>query len=267
MAQTSWVPNDVDLTRPSAARCYDFYLGGAHNFAADRELGQKAIDKVPDIKDIAVANRAFLRRAVRYCLDQGITQFLDIGSGIPTSGNVHEIAQATNPEARVVYVDNEPVAVAHSQSILEGNDKATIVRADLEDVDAVLCQEALDVLDLDQPIAVMMVALFHFVPESAEPKRILRSYYERMAPGSYLALSHVTGDAYPEKIEELIGLYKASTNPLVGRSHSEVGELLTDFDIVDPGVVYVPEWHPESPEDVGSDPAQSIIYGTVGKKS
>lgn len=267
MTQASWVPNDVDLTRPSAARTYDFFLGGAHNFASDRELGQQAIDKVPDVKNIAVANRAFLRRAVRYCLDQGITQFLDIGSGIPTSGNVHEIAQATNPEARVVYVDNEPVAVAHSQSMLESNDRATVVRADLEDIDAVLSPKALELLDLDKPVAVMMVALFHFVPESAQPKQILRSYFDRMAPGSLLVLSHATADQYPEKIEGLIDLYKDSTNPLVQRSRSEVADILSDFELAEPGVVYVPEWHPDSPEDVGDDPAQSIIYGVAGKKS
>jgi O-methyltransferase involved in polyketide biosynthesis len=262
MDQASWIPKDVDLTRPSAARTYDFLLGGAHNFASDRDLGRRIIERVPDVKECAVANRTFLRRAVQHCLDQGITQFLDIGSGIPTSGNVHEIAR----DARVVYVDNEPVAVAHSQSLLQDNDRATIVRADLRNTDEVLCPEALALLDLDQPVAVMMVALLHFVPDSEHPEEILRSYYERMAPGSYLALSHATGDVYPERIGAVIDLYAESTNPLLQRSCGEVEALLADFELVDPGVAHVPEWHPDSPEDIGDDPARSLVYGCVGRK-
>lgn len=266
MDQASWVPEDVDLTRPSAARTYDFLLGGAHNFASDRDLGRRIIERVPDVRDCAVANRTFLRRAVQYCLDQGVTQFLDIGSGIPTSGNVHEIAQRADPAARVVYVDNEPVAVAHSQSILEGNDRATIIRADLEDIDAVLSPEALGLLDLDEPVAVMMVALLHFVPDSQRPKEILRSYSERLAPGSLLALSHVTADVYPERTGAIIDLYAESTNPLVQRSRAELEGLMSDFELVSPGVVHVPEWRPDSPEDVGEDPARSLVHGVVGRK-
>lgn len=259
--------DDVDTTIASAARAYDYYLGGAHNFAVDRELAQKVLRRVPDMKDMAVANRAFLRRAVRYCADQGIRQFLDIGSGIPTAGNVHEIAQASAPGARVVYVDNEPVAVSHSKTILEDNENATVLRGNLEDAGSILEHpDTRRLLDFDEPVALITVALFHFVPDSAAPRELIRTFHERLAPGSYLCLSHATGDHYPDEINGLIELYKDSSNPLIARSRQEVAELMADFELVEPGVTYVPEWHPDSPEDVGQDPARSIVYGGVGRK-
>ena len=265
--EATWAPHDVDTTIPSAARAYDYYLGGAHNFAVDRELAQNVARKVPHIKDIASSNRAFLRRAVRYCVDQGITQFLDIGSGIPTAGNVHEIAQEAAPGARVVYVDNEPVAVSHSKTILEDNENATIVRGDLENPQALLDHpETRRLLDFDQPVALITVALFHFVPESAGPCELLRAFHERLAPGSHLCLSHLTADHHPDAVSSLIELYQDSSNPLVARTRREVAELLVDFELVEPGVAHVPEWHPDSPEDVGPDPASSIVYGAVGRK-
>ncbi|MEV4734374.1 SAM-dependent methyltransferase [Saccharopolyspora sp. NPDC049426] len=262
-----WLAEGVDLDKPSAARCYDFYLGGAHNFAVDRELANKVLDVVPNVKEVALNNRAFLRRAVRYCLDQGIRQFLDIGSGIPTAGNVHEIVHAVDPQARVVYVDNEPVAVAHSRSILNGNENATIVQADLRDVDDVLeSPETQRLLDFSQPVAVMMVALVHFVPESAKPREIIGRYHDKLAPGSYLGFSHVTGEEFPEGVQGLVKLYENSTNPVTLRTRAEVAELVSDFELVDPGVVYVSEWHPDSPEDVGEHPEETIVYGLVGRK-
>ena len=261
------IDGDVDTTIPSAARAYDYYLGGAHNFAVDRELAHAAMRKVPDLKNMAVANRAFLRRAVRYCVDQGIRQFLDIGSGIPTAGNVHEIAQGTAPGARVVYVDNEPVAVSHSKTILEDNDDATVLRGDLEDAESILQHpDTRALLDFDQPVALITVALFHFVPDSTAPRELLRTFHEQLAPGSHLCLSHATGDHYPDEINGLIDLYQDSSNPLLSRSRQEVADLMADFELVEPGVVHVPEWHPDSPEDVGPDPARSIVYGAVGRK-
>jgi hypothetical protein len=267
--ETTWahVDVDVDITIPSAARAYDYYLGGAHNFAVDRELAQNVLRQVPNIKEIASANRAFLRRAVRYCVDRGITQFLDIGSGIPTAGNVHEIAQASAPEARVVYVDNESVAVSHSKTILEDNENATVLRGDLKEPRAILQHpETRRLLDFDQPIGLIMVALFHFVPDSAGPRELIRTFHERLAPGSHLCLSHVTGDHYPDAVSSLIELYEGSSNPGVARSREQVADLMADFELVEPGVAHVPEWHPDNPEDVGSDPARSIVYGAVGRK-
>lgn len=267
MEQPDWIPEGVDLDTPSAARCYDFYLGGAHNFAVDRELGRKVLEVVPNVREIALHNRAFLRRAVRYCLDQGIRQFLDIGSGIPTAGNVHEIVHAVDPQARVVYVDNEPVAVTHSRTILAGNDNTAIVQADLRKVDDVLdAPETRGLLDFSQPIAVMMVALVHFVPDNDQPREVIRRYHQRLPSGSMLGFSHVTGDDYPEGTKGLVNLYENSTNPVTLRTKGEVAELVSDFELVEPGVVYVPEWHPDAPEDAMERPEESIVYGLVGRK-
>ncbi|MGW1681479.1 SAM-dependent methyltransferase [Saccharopolyspora sp. NPDC002376] len=266
--RSDWIPEGVDLAKPSAARCYDFYLGGAHNFEADRELGRQVMKVVPNVQEVAVNNRAFLRRAVRYCLDQGIRQFLDIGSGIPTAGNVHEIVHSAAPEARVVYVDNEPVAVAHSRTILGDNERATVVHADLLDVEGVLdAPETQAMLDFSQPIAVMMVALVHFVPEGKKPRDVIRRYYERLPAGSYLGFSHVTGDHYPEGVQGLVKLYENSSNPVTLRTRDEVAAMIDDFEIIEPGVVYVPNWRPDTPEDAWESPERSIVYGAVGRKA
>lgn len=265
--RSDWLPTGVDLEKPSAARCYDFYLGGAHNFEVDRELGRSVMQVVPNIQEVARDNRAFLRRAVRYCLEQGITQFLDLGSGIPTAGNVHEIVHAVDPNARVVYVDNEAVAVAHSETMLEDVPNATIVHADMLDADKVMdSPEAARLLDFSKPIAVMMVAVIHFVNWEARPREIIRRYQERLAPGSYIGFSHITGDDYPEGTHGLVQLYESSSNPGTLRTRREVADLLADFELVDPGVVYAPEWRPDSPEDVGDAPEQSILYAALGRK-
>ncbi|GAA2802177.1 SAM-dependent methyltransferase [Saccharopolyspora taberi] len=262
-----WLPTGVDLETPSAARCYDYYLGGAHNFAVDRELARRVEAAVPNVRELAQNNRAFLRRAVRYLLDRGVRQFLDIGSGIPTAGNVHEIAQRVDPTARVLYVDNEAVAVAHSETILEGNEHAGVLRADLVDVPGVLdSPEARRLLDFDQPVAVLMIALLHFVPDSQRPAEVLRAYGDRLVPGSYLGLSHASREHHPESLDPIIELYKNSSNPVVSRTREEVADLMSPFELVEPGVVYVPSWHPDSPEDVWADPSESIVYGALGRK-
>ena len=157
--------------------------------------------------------------------------------------------------------------MAHSRSILEGNENATIVQADLLDVPAVLeSAETQRLLDFSQPVAVMMVALLHFVPDSATPREIIGRYHDKMAPGSYLGFSHVTGEDFPEGVQGLVKLYENSSNPVTLRTRAEVAELVSDFELVEPGVVYVPEWHPDSPEDVGERPEESIVYGLVGRK-
>src|SRR5687768_6938834 len=182
--------DEVDLTRPSAARVYDYYLGGAHNFAVDRQMAEQAIGLWPDLPLIMQANRAFLRRAVRFCVDAGIRQFLDLGSGIPTAGNVHEVAQSAAPDARVAYVDSDPVAVAYSRTILAENPLTVAVQADLRQPEQVLDHpEVRSLLNFDEPIAVMMVAVLHFVSDSDDPAAIIAGYREVMAPGSFLTIS------------------------------------------------------------------------------
>ncbi|MFD4668087.1 SAM-dependent methyltransferase [Lentzea sp. NPDC058450] len=257
----------VDLSRPSAARVYDYYLGGAHNFAVDREMAERAIGLWPDLPQIMQANRAFLRRAVGYCVDNGIRQFLDLGSGIPTVGNVHEVAQSLAPDARVVYVDNDPVAAAYSENILRGNDLAAVVQADLRRPDEVLNSPGVRaLLNFDEPVAVMMVAVLHFVPDEDDPAAIIAKYREVMASGSYLVLSHASQDGQPGQADSHQDLYRRTATPMTMRTKDQVTALFDGFDIVEPGVVYFPEWRPVAPEDVDGNPERFTGRAAVGRK-
>ncbi|GLY50470.1 SAM-dependent methyltransferase [Lentzea sp. NBRC 102530] len=268
MTDSTAETSGVDLSRPSAARVYDYYLGGAHNFAVDREMAERAIGLWPDLPQIMQANRAFLRRAVRFCVDNGIRQFLDLGSGIPTVGNVHEVAQAAAPDARVVYVDNDPVAAAYSENILRGNDLASVVQADLRRPDEVLASPGVRAqLNFDEPIAVMMVAVLHFVPDEDDPAAIIAKYREVMAPGSYLVLSHASQDGQPGQADSHQDLYRRTATPMTMRTKEQVTALFDGFDIVPPGVVYFPEWRPVAPEDVDDNPERFTGRAAVGRKA
>jgi hypothetical protein len=263
----SWAPQHIDLEKPNAARVYDYYLGGACNFAQDRAFAEKFLEIVPNVDKSFRANRAFLRRAVRFCVDAGIRQFLDIGSGIPTVGNVHEIAQEMAPECRVVYVDNEPIAVAHSEAILDGNDNATILQADLSDPETILSSQSVKrLIDFDEPMALLMVAVLHFVPESADPRASVIRYLQPMAPGSYFVVSHGTVaelDDVPPGSEQH---YDQTTTPFISRSRRQVMEFLEGTELVEPGLVWVPEWRPDHPDDVDEHPERIGIMGAVGRK-
>jgi hypothetical protein len=266
----NWAPGDIDLERPSVARVYDYWLGGAHNFAADRAAAQKTLEFLPELRDIVLNHRAFLRRAVRYLLGRGIRQFLDLGSGIPTVGNVHEIAQGTDPNARVVYVDMDPVAVAHSRSLLAGNERVSVLQADARDPANVLASpEVAEQLDFDQPIAVLMIALLHFVSDDEDPVGIIGGYRDRLAPGSFLAVSHAGYEA-----EEETGSYRAaravydrSVTPMTYRNKAEFTRLFEGFELVEPGVVRLPAWRPESPDDLDESGRPFPGFGAVGRKA
>lgn len=263
----SWAPQHIDLDRPNAARIYDYFLGGACNFEHDRQFADKFLELVPEAELAARRNRAFLRRAVRFCVESGIRQFLDIGSGIPTVGNVHEIAQGIEPECRVLYVDNEPVAVAHSELMLEGNDRAAILHADLCDPDTILnSQSAKRLLDFDEPMALLIVAVLHFVPDSAGPAAAIERYLGALAPGSFLVLSHGTDDAFDEQPVEATERYQRTTTPGVSRSRAEVLALMSGTELMEPGVVWTPQWRPDSPDEVDEHPERSMVYAAVGRK-
>jgi S-adenosyl methyltransferase len=255
----------VEPERPSAARVYDYYLGGSHNFAVDRAMAEQAIRILPELPANMRANRAFLRRAVRYQVAQGVRQFLDLGSGIPTVGNVHEVAFGEAPDARVVYVDNDPVAVAHSQSILEREPRATVVQADVTDPARVI-GTARQFLDFDRPIGVLMVALLHFVPESADPAGLIGRYRDAVVPGSYLTLSHGTADQQGDRGSAMEALYARSANPLVSRDKAAIENFFTGFELIEPGVVFVPLWRPD-PGALPSTtpPERTATYAGVGR--
>ena len=265
VTSADWTPEDVDLQRPNAARVYDYYLGGSHNFAVDREMARKAIKLWPDVPMIVRANRAFLARAVRYLVRQGVRQFLDLGSGIPTVGSVHEIAQAEAPDARVVYVDNDPVAVAHSRMILDDNEGTAVVQADLRHPHAILANpDVRAVVELDEPIAVLMIAVLHFVPDGDDPAGIVAGYRAAVAPGSYVAVSHATQDGQPELADEHRALYARTATPMSMRSHAEVARLLTGWELVEPGLVRLPLWRPDPGDELPEDPVTFAGYAAVG---
>jgi hypothetical protein len=264
-AAIEWVPTGVDEEVPSAARVYDYLLGGGHNFSADRALAENLLKVLP-ARDMARLNRQYLDRVVRYLIGQGITQFLDLGSGIPTVGNVHEVAQRINPAARVVYVDNESVAVAHSELLLRDNENATAIMADMVDTEAVFAHPGLRrLLDLSQPLGLLMVGVVQFIPDSADPWAMADRYRALVAPGSYLALSAFTFDNAPEGMTKAIEVFKNSRDPIFPRSHPDLLRMFGDFELVDPGLVYTPEWRPDRPADK-ADAAKSNLYAGVGLK-
>ncbi len=259
------IPQGVDVRVPSAARVYDWLLGGTHDFHAGRVVGEKVLAVLPSGRQVAASNRAFLRRAVRYMITQGITQFLDLGSGIPTVGNVHEVAQSVDPGCRVVYVDYDEVAVAHSSVILEGNPNATVVAAGLCRTQAVLNSPgAQTLLDFSRPIGLLMVAVFHFVPDQLRPREIVADYRAGLPPGSLVALSHLTADHAPREMAAVTEAMKNSRDPMYFRPYDEVVALFDGLEIVEPGVVSAPLWQP----DAGiRDIAPDDVYAGVGRKN
>ncbi|MEU8262894.1 SAM-dependent methyltransferase [Micromonospora sp. NPDC048999] len=267
MQRPDWAPDTIDIERPSVARMYDYYLGGSHNFAADRAAARAMVEAVPEAPLMAQANRAFLRRAVQFLAESGVRQFLDIGSGIPTVGNVHEIAQRVDPACRVVYVDVDPVAVAHSREILAGNDGATVLREDFRQPAAILDHPEVNrLLDFTQPVAVMIVAVLHFIPDADRPEEVLRTLRAALPPGSYLVMSQASDDGRTGTGEraEAEHVYRRTDSQLFIRSRAELTTLFDGFELVDPGVVWVPQWRPESPEQA-ENAAQAVFLGGVGR--
>ena len=277
-------PEGVNLDRPSVARIYDYLLGGDANWAIDREFGDKIIEMFPAIRPIAQANRQFLFRVVRHLMRLGVRQFVDVGAGVPTMDHTHSVADTfEHGSANVVYVDNEPVAVAHAQILLEQHGdpaRHTAINADLRAPDR-LWQQVLDpgLIDPAQPVALLLIAVLH-VRQCDERQReigadLVARYRELLPTGSYLAISHVTGDGVPEPIAsrmaEVKALYDSVASPVVWRSRAEVAALFGDFALVEPGVTWTPSWHPEEAGDrpagpVFDDPSASVTIAAVGRK-
>ena len=266
------VPDEVDIERPSAARMYDFYLGGSCHFAVDRALAEDMLRIWPDMPLIARANRDFLHRAVTHLSGLGVDQFLDLSSGIPTAGNTHEIALALNPEARTVYVDVDPVAVAHSTVILQDVPNATIVQADLRDTETILRRSEVPAfLDLSRPVGVIMLAVLHFVTPEDDVAAVVAAYREGTSAGSYIVVSHATGDYLPEQAHRAEDVYARASHGLTFRSRAEVLGLLSGYELEAPGLVDIINWRPElSAEDAdpigGNDVARYSGYAAVGRR-
>ncbi|MBB5965484.1 SAM-dependent methyltransferase [Planomonospora venezuelensis] len=250
---TDQAPIGIQTHIPNIARMYDYYLGGKDNFPADREAAEKALAVVPEIRHSARSNRAFLGRAVAFLAERGIDQFLDIGAGLPTQSNVHQVA----PGARVVYVDNDPTVLVHGRAILGRNENVSIVEGDVRRPKEIL--EHPDVraaIDFTRPVAVLLLAIMHFVPDEYSPSGIIAEFRAAMAPGSHLAMSHVVIDARPQAAEGVTQVYDQASSPFVPRTSAEVIRLFGGFDLVDPGVVNLPEWRPA--------PGDAVPYRNVG---
>jgi hypothetical protein len=262
-----WVPDGVDVTTLSPARMYDYMLGGHHNFAIDREYAERAEQVLPGVRKIAHANRAFLGRAVQWLIGAGIRQFLDIGSGIPTLGNVHEVAERVAPEARVMYVDIDPVAVAHTQAILAGNPRVRVLQEDLRRPRHIVDHtDVTGLLDFSQPIAVMMVSVLHFIPESDDPYAIVGQLRDAVVSGSYIALSHSTlTPELAETFETVRQMSQSGPAPLHFRSPEQIARLLDGLDVVEPGIVPINDWHPD-PDDEDDSEYQMGYLAAVGRK-
>jgi SAM-dependent methyltransferase len=267
--QPGWVPLGIDTAKANIARVYDYWLGGSHNFRADQDAARALIALDPNLRAAMRVNRAFLGRLVQFLArEAGIRQFLDIGSGIPTERNVHEVAQEAVPGARVVYVDNDEVAVAHSRLMLEANPDATVIQADLREPEKILADPETQLLiDFSQPVAVLLVAVLHFIPDSDDPARILVTLRDALAPGSYLAICHWCRDARPDAAPMMQSAYSSRVSAqAVPRTGAEIASLFGGFDLVEPGLVWLPEWRPDAPEDVPEDPWKYSALAGVGIK-
>ncbi|MFD4138527.1 MULTISPECIES: SAM-dependent methyltransferase [unclassified Streptomyces] len=268
MERPAWAPQGIDISVPSVSRIYDYYLGGSHNFEVDREAARRAMEFMPGLPKIMQANRAFMRRAVNYAAAEGINQFLDIGSGIPTFGNVHEVARRATSDARVVYVDHDPVAVAHSRAVLEGDEQSAIVAADLRKPRQILdSPEVTGLLDLERPVALMLVAVLHFIEDEDDPKAAVAELRDALAPGSLIVVTHASYEGVPVTQDEAgaaVEVYRSIRNPLIMRSRDDIALFFDGCAMVEPGLVPMPHWRPDvAPEQ--EDPYAFSGFAGVGR--
>lgn len=266
MNQPNWVPEDIDISIPSAARTYDYLLGGAHNFAVDREAARQTLDLMPDARQQAQENRTFLHRAVRYLVEEaGVHQFLDIGAGIPTVGAVHEIAGRSDPRSRIVYVDIDAIAVAHSRAILTNADQATAIMADVRQPRAILQHpEVRAVLDFDQPIGLLLVAILHAIADADQPHVLVRTLLDALVPGSHMVLSHITGDGPFNQWDKIHRIAGQARYPITLRSHADIARFFDGLELIPPGLVRRPQWRPEHPP-TDEETHKSNGYAGVGR--
>ncbi|GFE12958.1 hypothetical protein Sgleb_10050 [Streptomyces glebosus] len=268
---------EIDTSRPHPARMYDYYLGGWDNYEVDRVAAERVIEVHPQVRLSARANRAFLRRAVRELVAGGIRQIIDIGTGIPTSPNTHEVARETAPDTRVVYVDNDPIVATHAGARLTNTERTGFVLGDVRDPKALLDHPTVrELIDFDRPVALLLVAVLHFIRDDEDPAALIATLAEALPAGSHLVLTHATGEPYEDytagRTDErardgVVNVYKSATATLNLRSKAEVEPLFGQFALLEPGVVRVPLWRPDGPVPGPKELNDTIFYGGVGRKS
>ncbi|MEH0546088.1 SAM-dependent methyltransferase [Streptomyces sp. B21-105] len=256
----------IDTSKPHPARMYDYFLGGKDNYEVDQAAAEQFIKAAPEVRVAVRANRSFLHRAVRHVVAEGgIRQILDIGTGLPTEPNVHQVARAVAPGTRVAYVDNDPIVSTHSMTLVDDAADTSVVLADLRDPRAVLDHpDVRRVIDFDRPVALLLVAVLHFVTEAEDPDAVVAELRDALPAGSYLVLSHATGDLHADGRKEAAAIYKGATATMNPRSHSRVLDFFGDFTLLDPGVVLVPQWRPDEPPAPDTPPIG--MYGGVARK-
>ena len=253
---------ELQTDRPHPARIYDYWLGGKDNYLPDQEAAEHAIAVSPDIPAAARENRAFLRRAVRLAAEAGIRQFVDVGAGLPSRGNVHEVARAVVPDARVVYVDNDPIVLTHGRALLADNRTATVIDGDVRRLGDVFDHPELRALiDFSEPVAVLLLAVLHFVTDE-EAAAAVRTVLEHAAPGSRLLLSHSTAEGNPERADEVALTWQNTRSGITLRGRAQVEELFAGWDLMEPGVEFVPLWRPDGP----TEGTTRWMYAGVGRK-
>jgi hypothetical protein len=258
---SDWTPENFRTDVPHSARIYDYWLGGKDNFEADRNAAEFTLQMMPQMLDYARGNRQFMIRVVRFLAEAGIRQFLDIGTGFPTSPNVHEIAQEAAPGSRIVYVDYDAMVVSHAQTLMATNPDTKVVKADLRDVDKVR-REAADLLDFSQPVALMFVACLHHLEDEDDPAGVVARYVPTAAPGSYLVLSHLTNEFAPEPMQMLHDEAKRRGGETIrARSKEEIAAMFGGRELIDPGLVLVNYWRPDT--DPGPNADRAWAYGGV----
>jgi hypothetical protein len=271
--ELEYVPPGVDVSRPSAARLYDYYLGGSNNYAVDRAAAERIRAMLPELSDLAWVNRGFLQRAVRWLAEQGVHQFIDLGAGLPTQSNTHEVAQKFDPDVRVVYVDHDPYVAIQAAHLLGDEPNTAVITADLRERAVVLEHPELNrLIDFEQPVGLLAVAVMHFVPERDDPWGIIDGYMRALAPGSYLVLSHGTSDRQSETVAEAVReVYRGAQDQMHDRTKPEVERFFEGLELVPPypgaraGVTFVGEWGAEDPAAADSDGSR-WFYGGVARR-
>ena len=260
---------EIDTSKPHPARMYNAYLGGNDNYPADRVAVRQILRDFPEVRPIALANRAFLQRAVRFLASEaGIRQFIDIGTGIPSAGNVHEVAGRVAPDARVVYVDNDPIVHVHANALLTGTGTTGIVLADLRDPAAILADPRVQqLIDFTRPVALLLVAILHFIRDEEAPAGIVATLRDMLPVGSHLVVTHGTQDFHPPGGADMAAAgYKNATAPLVLRTHEQVSAFFDGFDLLEPGLVQAPLWRPDGRQPRPKDLEKIGIYAGIGAK-
>ena len=260
-------PDGFNPSIPNVARVYDYYLGGNHNYEADREAARRVLGAAPDVPMAALENRAFLQRAARFLVQEArIGQYIDIGPGLPTQGNVHQIVHQYDPRAQVLYVDNDPAVVSHAQSLLKGVPGVSITDGDLRDPERLLRNPMLQkLIDFAQPVALCMTLVLHFISDSGDPFGAVMRLRDALCPGSYMVISHVTSESRDDDtLAEITGTYSQATAPLVMRSRDDIAKFFDGLELVKPGIVFLSQWRPSS--ESYPEGGTRWAYAGVGRK-